>query len=248
MHGAGPRTHACRTHWRRRPCKKAATQPPHAGFGPPPFLPPPHTHPQDGKCVSKSARAALPKGELESGGVVTLGSLVCELDREVALEDFKRGVCFGRDDGGGGGSAGAFGKAAAAAPLGAAAAAAPRRAPVGRPLLGARGGAAAAAGGAPPTGQQQLPPPRSAAAAAAPAPLYDPTHPDAVVLNAEQWAGGAGRLPGGRPAAAVVVDPFVARHLRPHQREGVVWLYQGVMGLRNPGHHGVILADEMVRA
>lgn len=30
----------------------------------------------------------------------------------------------------------------------------------------------------------------------------------------------------------VVVDPFVARHLRPHQRAGVQWMYECLLGLR----------------
>lgn len=50
---------------------------------------------------------------------------------------------------------------------------------------------------------------------------------------------------GGGTATPVVVDPILRRHLRPHQREGVAFLYQCVMGLRMPGMHGAILADEM---
>ena len=40
----------------------------------------------------------------------------------------------------------------------------------------------------------------------------------------------------------VVVDPHVSQHLRPHQREGVVFLYECVMGLRNFNGNGAILA------
>ena len=36
-------------------------------------------------------------------------------------------------------------------------------------------------------------------------------------------------------------DPALARHLRPHQREGVRFLYECVQGLRSPGMHGCIL-------
>ncbi|KIZ01995.1 DNA repair and recombination protein RAD54B [Monoraphidium neglectum] len=82
-------------------------------------------------------------------------------------------------------------------------------------------------------------------AGASPAPLYDPTHPDAVLLNGEQWAGGEGRLRSGRAVVPVVVDPYLSRHLRPHQREGVRWMYEVVMGLRAPDRSGGILADEM---
>jgi DNA repair and recombination protein RAD54B len=69
-------------------------------------------------------------------------------------------------------------------------------------------------------------------APAAPAPLFDPRAPEAVVLNQEQWAEGAGKLPSGRPVVPVVVDPYIARSLRPHQREGVRFMYECVTGLR----------------
>ena len=65
------------------------------------------------------------------------------------------------------------------------------------------------------------------------------------------------------PIVPVVLDPIVARHLRPHQKEGnvffspgfgnpllvtnsgVKFLYECVMGLREHEGHGCILADEM---
>ena len=40
----------------------------------------------------------------------------------------------------------------------------------------------------------------------------------------------------------VVVDPYLSIHLRPHQREGVNFLYECVMGFRNYGGFGAILA------
>ena len=43
----------------------------------------------------------------------------------------------------------------------------------------------------------------------------------------------------------VMVDPYLARHLRPHQREGVQFLYDCVMGAREPTRTGAILADDM---
>lgn len=43
----------------------------------------------------------------------------------------------------------------------------------------------------------------------------------------------------------VVVDPHLSQHLRPHQREGVMFLYECVMGLRNFNGNGAILADDM---
>lgn len=36
----------------------------------------------------------------------------------------------------------------------------------------------------------------------------------------------------GLPVVDVVVDPHLTSHLRPHQRDGVLFLYECVMGLR----------------
>ncbi|OXB79899.1 UNVERIFIED_CONTAM: hypothetical protein H355_000929 [Colinus virginianus] len=55
----------------------------------------------------------------------------------------------------------------------------------------------------------------------------------------------------GLPVVDVVVDPYIANNLRPHQREGIVFLYECVMGMsliisyRVGGRFGAILADEM---
>ncbi|XP_074122143.1 DNA repair and recombination protein RAD54-like isoform X1 [Sminthopsis crassicaudata] len=43
----------------------------------------------------------------------------------------------------------------------------------------------------------------------------------------------------------VVVDPILSKILRPHQREGVKFLWECVTGRRIPGSHGCIMADEM---
>ncbi|XP_069835455.1 DNA repair and recombination protein RAD54-like isoform X2 [Dendropsophus ebraccatus] len=43
----------------------------------------------------------------------------------------------------------------------------------------------------------------------------------------------------------VVVDPVLGAILRPHQREGVKFLWECVTGRRIPGSHGCIMADEM---
>lgn len=43
----------------------------------------------------------------------------------------------------------------------------------------------------------------------------------------------------------VVVDPYLSQHLRPHQREGVKFLYEAVMGMKAFEGQGAILADEM---
>ncbi|KAK9809182.1 hypothetical protein WJX72_010957 [[Myrmecia] bisecta] len=83
------------------------------------------------------------------------------------------------------------------------------------------------------------------AAASAPPPpaktwLHDPEAEGALVLNAKQLASAG---PG--TCVAVVVDPYVCRNLRPHQREGVQFLYECVMGLREPNRFGSVLGDEM---
>ncbi|XP_071458343.1 DNA repair and recombination protein RAD54B isoform X3 [Marmota flaviventris] len=47
------------------------------------------------------------------------------------------------------------------------------------------------------------------------------------------------------PLVEVVVDPHLVYHLRPHQKEGIIFLYDVVMGMRMNGRCGAILADEM---
>ena len=57
---------------------------------------------------------------------------------------------------------------------------------------------------------------------------HSPHVDTAIILNKGQWqkAGEAGAV------CPVVVDPHVGRHLRPHQSQGVQFLYECVMGLR----------------
>ena len=43
----------------------------------------------------------------------------------------------------------------------------------------------------------------------------------------------------------VVVDPLLGTVLRPHQREGVKFMYDCVTGSRVEGFNGCIMADEM---
>lgn len=43
----------------------------------------------------------------------------------------------------------------------------------------------------------------------------------------------------------VVVDPLICNVLRPHQREGVKFMYDCVTGKRIDGYNGCIMADEM---
>lgn len=43
----------------------------------------------------------------------------------------------------------------------------------------------------------------------------------------------------------VVVNPIITKNLRIHQREGISFLYNCIMGKKDPNHFGCILADEM---
>lgn len=77
-----------------------------------------------------------------------------------------------------------------------------------------------------------------------PVPLHDPFAVDALVLHEPESVLGAG-VDCSRPNVHVVVDPLLAQHLRPHQREGVRFMYDCVTGKRIPGSFGCIMADEM---
>ncbi|XP_069076581.1 DNA repair and recombination protein RAD54B isoform X2 [Pleurodeles waltl] len=76
-------------------------------------------------------------------------------------------------------------------------------------------------------------------------PRHDPNAANSLVMppppQSHQWTFNKAGL----PVVAVVVDPYLTVHLRPHQREGVVFLYECVMGMRVEGKFGAILADEM---
>jgi DNA repair and recombination RAD54-like protein len=48
-----------------------------------------------------------------------------------------------------------------------------------------------------------------------------------------------------RPRVPVVIDPRLAKVLRPHQVEGVRFLYRATTGLIDEKAHGCIMADEM---
>ena len=43
----------------------------------------------------------------------------------------------------------------------------------------------------------------------------------------------------------VVVDPLLCKVLRPHQREGVKFMYDCVTGVTIPDSYGSIMADEV---
>jgi DNA repair and recombination protein RAD54B len=71
-----------------------------------------------------------------------------------------------------------------------------------------------------------------------PQPRHDPTLPNALVMKRPE------SCPKGKRIVDVVVDPVLSKHLREHQREGVQFLYECVMGMRCEGE-GAIMADEM---
>lgn len=65
--------------------------------------------------------------------------------------------------------------------------------------------------------------------------LHNPEAPNALVLDPGQEG----------VRAPVVVDPVLARELRPHQRDGVKFMFSCVTGRSDPTRMGCILADEM---
>ncbi|KAJ5042784.1 uncharacterized protein L3040_004177 [Drepanopeziza brunnea f. sp. 'multigermtubi'] len=73
----------------------------------------------------------------------------------------------------------------------------------------------------------------------APTPRHDATAPDALVMQRPK------DCPKGKQIVDVVLDPFLGRHLREHQREGVKFMYECVMGIRDYDGRGALLADEM---
>ena len=73
--------------------------------------------------------------------------------------------------------------------------------------------------------------------------LHDPHVPHAVVLNHAQWKSNSAVIP-------VVLDPLLAKSMRPHQIEGVVFLFNciaagGAHTQQQPQTSGAILADSM---
>ena len=72
-----------------------------------------------------------------------------------------------------------------------------------------------------------------------PTPRHDPHAPGALVMKRPR------DCPKGKQIVDVVVDPLLSKKLRPHQREGVKFLYECVMELRDYGGQGALLADEM---
>lgn len=75
--------------------------------------------------------------------------------------------------------------------------------------------------------------------ASKPVPRHDPNASGALVMKRPVSA------PKGKQIVDVVVDPLLTKHLRQHQREGVQFLYECVMGMRSFNGEGAILADDM---
>ncbi|EDQ87367.1 uncharacterized protein MONBRDRAFT_10186 [Monosiga brevicollis MX1] len=79
-------------------------------------------------------------------------------------------------------------------------------------------------------------------------PLHDPDDDAAVVLYRPpplSAADASNPEIRNKHPVAVVVDPILGAKLRPHQIEGVQFLYDCVTGLKIPGYHGAIMADGM---
>ncbi|KAJ3004379.1 DNA-dependent ATPase protein rad54 [Thoreauomyces humboldtii] len=86
-------------------------------------------------------------------------------------------------------------------------------------------------------------------------PLYDPEAENAIVLHHPKVLSATEKLealkskvgPGSQPDAEihVVVDPMLGKVLRPHQIEGVRFLYNCVTGQAKSNAFGCIMADEM---
>ncbi|XP_054446030.1 DNA repair and recombination protein RAD54B [Pteronotus mesoamericanus] len=76
-------------------------------------------------------------------------------------------------------------------------------------------------------------------------PRHDPHAPNSFVMprpdNNHQWMFNKNCF----PVVDVVIDPHLVYHLRPHQKEGIIFLYECVMGMRVNSRCGAILADEM---
>ena len=78
-------------------------------------------------------------------------------------------------------------------------------------------------------------------------PLHDPEEEGALVLYSPPPVSEHDKLKldASKVPVHVVVDPLLSRVLRPHQREGVKFMYECVTGVRIPDSHGCIMADEM---
>ncbi|KAJ1582028.1 hypothetical protein NDA15_000433 [Ustilago hordei] len=80
-----------------------------------------------------------------------------------------------------------------------------------------------------------------------PHPRFDPNDPDAIVMKRPDAAHQKKYNTKGHPIVDVVLDPQLAKALRPHQVQGVKFLYERVMGMHanSDKGRGCILADQM---
>ncbi|XP_071653993.1 DNA repair and recombination protein RAD54-like [Temnothorax longispinosus] len=78
-------------------------------------------------------------------------------------------------------------------------------------------------------------------------PLHDPDEPNALIVYSPPELSEHDRLKVDlcKQLVHVVVDPVLCNVLRPHQREGVKFMYECVTGKRIEGAYGCIMADEM---
>ena len=78
-------------------------------------------------------------------------------------------------------------------------------------------------------------------------PLHDPFEENALVLYEppELSEHEKLKLDNSKKLVHVVVDPILGKILRPHQREGVKFMYDCATGVKISGMHGCIMADEM---
>ena len=78
-------------------------------------------------------------------------------------------------------------------------------------------------------------------------PLHSPDDPLALVLYEPPELSEHDKLKVdvSKHPVHVVVDPVLSKVLRPHQREGVKFMYDCVTGVQIEGAHGCIMADEM---
>ncbi|KIK68828.1 hypothetical protein GYMLUDRAFT_153158 [Collybiopsis luxurians FD-317 M1] len=76
-------------------------------------------------------------------------------------------------------------------------------------------------------------------------PLHDPDAEGAVVMKAPTAEHIERFNKKDRRVVPVVLDPILAKRMRPHQHEGIKFMYESVMGLRKHEGQGCILADEM---
>lgn len=79
-----------------------------------------------------------------------------------------------------------------------------------------------------------------------PVPLHDPKAEGAVILfEPPEYTEEFKKAHKDEVLVHVVVDPVLGRVLRPHQRDGVKFMYDCVTGVQIPDYHGCILADDM---